>query len=112
MRQLSLYLNHWSISVKEQITFIVTISKPLGSVRGSNQGACRFQKCIYVYIDRQCDDPSSFLQIKTLFKVNWCVCANKRPTSDGESKVFKRSLVPQAKTKKEGKQCQKVVKMV
>jgi hypothetical protein len=49
------------------------------------------------------DDISSLLQTKALFKVKVGNCANKRATSDGESKVFKRYLVSQAKTTKEGK---------
>jgi hypothetical protein len=49
------------------------------------------------------DDISSLLQTKALFKVKVGICANKRTTSDGESKVFKRYLVSQAKTTKEGK---------
>jgi hypothetical protein len=36
--------------------------------------------------------------------------ANNRPSSDEESKVFKRSLVPQVKTKKEEKHVKKWLK--
>jgi hypothetical protein len=59
---------------------------------------------------KELDDTSSLLQIKALFKVNWCVCANKRPISDGEIEVFKRYLVPQAKIKNEGKHVKKWLK--
>jgi hypothetical protein len=56
------------------------------------------------------DDTSSLLQTKALLKVKWCICAYKRTTSDGDIEVFKRYLVPQAKTKKEGKHVKKWVK--
>jgi hypothetical protein len=47
--------------------------------------------------------PHHYYKSRHFARLHWVVYANKRATNDGESKVFKRYLVLQAKSTKEGK---------
>jgi hypothetical protein len=47
--------------------------------------------------------PHHYYKSRHFARLHWVVYANKRATNDGESKVFKRYLVSQAKATKEGK---------